>query len=268
MIFMEGNHWTYFNTFVIAAIYLTATICVSAVWMIVQMVILNFYHKAPLVPVPDWIKRLTHCLACQRISPQVGSTPVDWTNNKDDNTEDVQGVDDTFNDKHLSGENNVLYGEVCKITNEIATHTAEEVMREEWQVVARVMDRFCFWFFVLLQVILVVASFGVIPDSWIPRWPFEPRPTLVRLSKLSYDLQSACTLNASLPASVTRSSSNTDIRLLTADGWKSGRTSRFNSVWPSDTIWGQRSGSTLAQVMACCLTVPSHYLNQCWLFMI
>ena len=25
------------------------------------------------------------------------------------------------------------------------------------------------------------------------------------------------------------------------------------------------SGSTLAQVMACCLTAPSHHLNQCWL---
>ena len=27
----------------------------------------------------------------------------------------------------------------------------------------------------------------------------------------------------------------------------------------------KRSGSTLAQVMACCLTTSSHYLNQCWL---
>ena len=34
---------------------------------------------------------------------------------------------------------------------------------------------------------------------------------------------------------------------------------------PSDAIWWQRSGSTLAQVMACCLTAPSHYLNQRWL---
>ena len=39
----------------------------------------------------------------------------------------------------------------------------------------------------------------------------------------------------------------------------------FNSLGPSDTIWRQRSGSTLVQVMACCLTAPSHYLNQCWL---
>ena len=37
-----------------------------------------------------------------------------------------------------------------------------------------------------------------------------------------------------------------------------------NSLWPSDTIWWHRSGSILAQVMACCLTAPSHYLKQSW----
>ena len=39
----------------------------------------------------------------------------------------------------------------------------------------------------------------------------------------------------------------------------------LNSLWPSDATWRHGSGSTLAQVMACCLTAPSHYLNQCWL---
>ena len=39
----------------------------------------------------------------------------------------------------------------------------------------------------------------------------------------------------------------------------------INSFWPSDAIWWQRPGSTLAQVIACCLTEPSHHLNQCWL---
>ena len=38
-----------------------------------------------------------------------------------------------------------------------------------------------------------------------------------------------------------------------------------NSLWPSDAIWPHRSGSTLTQVMACCLTAPSHYRNQWWL---
>ena len=41
---------------------------------------------------------------------------------------------------------------------------------------------------------------------------------------------------------------------------------RVNSLWPNHPIWGHRTWSTLAQVMACCLTAPSHYLNQCWLF--
>ena len=38
-----------------------------------------------------------------------------------------------------------------------------------------------------------------------------------------------------------------------------------NSWWPSETIWWHRSGSTLAQVMVCCLKAPSHCLNLCWL---
>ena len=40
---------------------------------------------------------------------------------------------------------------------------------------------------------------------------------------------------------------------------------QFNSLKPSDTIWQYESGSTLAQVMACCLMAPSHYLSQCCL---
>ena len=39
----------------------------------------------------------------------------------------------------------------------------------------------------------------------------------------------------------------------------------INTLWPSDTIWQCRSGLKLAQVMACCLLAPSHYLNQCCL---
>ena len=41
-------------------------------------------------------------------------------------------------------------------------------------------------------------------------------------------------------------------------------TSRKQVYLTSDDIWRHRSGSTLAQVMACCLMAPSHYLNQCW----
>ena len=38
-----------------------------------------------------------------------------------------------------------------------------------------------------------------------------------------------------------------------------------NALWPSDAIWQHRSWSTLAQIVAWCLTAPSQYLNKCWL---
>ena len=39
----------------------------------------------------------------------------------------------------------------------------------------------------------------------------------------------------------------------------------INTLWPVDVIWRHGTRSTLAQVMACCLTPPSHYLSQCCL---
>ena len=47
--------------------------------------------------------------------------------------------------------------------------------------------------------------------------------------------------------------------------WEKKCCEYINSLWPGDAIWWHGTRSTLAQVMACCLTAPSHYLNQCWL---
>ena len=42
-------------------------------------------------------------------------------------------------------------------------------------------------------------------------------------------------------------------------------TTVLTSFWSSDAIQWHRFGSSLAQLMTCCLTVSSHYLNRCWL---
>ena len=39
----------------------------------------------------------------------------------------------------------------------------------------------------------------------------------------------------------------------------------MDSLWPGDAMWWHGSESALDKVMVCCLTAPSHYLNQCWL---
>ena len=40
----------------------------------------------------------------------------------------------------------------------------------------------------------------------------------------------------------------------------------LDSLWLSDATWWHGTVSTSAQVLACCLTAPSHYLNQCWTY--
>ena len=54
--------------------------------------------------------------------------------------------------------------------------------------------------------------------------------------------------------------------ILTCCHWTWTLSHYVNSLWPSDAIsciWQYKSGLTLAQVMACCLMAPSHYLSQC-----
>ena len=41
------------------------TICISTMSVVVQMVILNLYYKAPLTPYPTWLKRVKQYLTCR-----------------------------------------------------------------------------------------------------------------------------------------------------------------------------------------------------------
>ena len=57
--------------------------------------------------------------------------------------------------------------------------------------------------------------------------------------------------------------SNNSLCIMSSGSDSSSRPTSINSLRPSDIIWQHRSGSTLAQVMVCCLTAPSHYPIQC-----
>ena len=57
-------------------------------------------------------------------------------------------------------------------------------------------------------------------------------------------------------------------KILYMKEWSILCNSFMNSLWANDAIGWYRYGSTLTQVMACCLMAPSRYLNQCWLLSI
>ena len=72
---MTACHQTRFPV-LLTAKYLTTTICVSAMSIIIQVAILNIYYKEPLVPVPGWLRHVTRCHLCTRGNRRVESEPI------------------------------------------------------------------------------------------------------------------------------------------------------------------------------------------------
>ena len=147
----------------ILAIYLTVTICISAVSMVVQMIILNIYHKAPLSPVPTWLKRAQQISTCPH-----GIMPVADISNglEEESTKENPNMAksaDKTPAKASASDRNGDPVEICDESNE----TAEESLRQEWQMVARMMDKIFFIVFLLLQLSLIIGIISIIPWSWV-----------------------------------------------------------------------------------------------------
>ena len=89
------------------------------------------------------------------------------------------------------------------------------------------------------------------------------RPQWVKASFLNFSVIDIIT--TVLAGSLESPSNLTDVTAAQLHWYQSYMKVIFNSLWPTDTQWRHRTGSTLAQVMAWCLLAPSHYLNKCWL---
>ena len=121
------------------------------------MAVLNVYHKVPLTPVPEWLKALIRRLRFISGSERVEDAPV----NDDQKEKDVKKVSKTAattGQKELVDESSGILNEVCKITDKMESHFAGENLREEWKIVGRVLDRFCFVIFMTMQMILFIIA--------------------------------------------------------------------------------------------------------------
>ena len=130
--------------------------------MVVQMVILNIYHKVPLIPVPDWLKAVTRCLSCVCGNVRVRNVSADDQENEE-TTRECKSKRGATEEKNLETNNNSILEELCKITSRMDSHVVGEGLREEWQIVGHTLDRFCFIIFITVQMGLVIATYWMIP---------------------------------------------------------------------------------------------------------
>ena len=147
----------------LTAVYLTSDICVSALSMVIQTAVLNVYHKMPLTPVPEWLKALIRRLSYISGSGRAEEAPVNEDQKEKDGKE-VNKTAEATNRKQLVDEGSGILNEVSKITDKMESHFAGEKLREEWKIVGRVLDRFCFFIFITVHLIILVIA---IARVWI-----------------------------------------------------------------------------------------------------
>ena len=121
------------------------------------MAVLNVYHKVPLTPVPEWLKALIRRLRFISGSERVEDAPVN-DDQKDKDVKKVSKTAATTGQKELVDESSGILNEVCKLTDKMESHFAGENLREEWKIVGRVLDRFCFVIFMTMQMILFIIA--------------------------------------------------------------------------------------------------------------
>ena len=151
------HHQICFPIFLTAK-YLTTTICLSALSMIIQVAILNIYHKEPLVPVPVWLQCTIQCLSCGRANRRVTDEPMETKKKLDATKQRKRSV----MGQEMQAENSVIQCETCKITGAANRHDVVEDLREEWKQVGQVLDCLFFIAFIMIQLILIIITFGMV----------------------------------------------------------------------------------------------------------
>ena len=139
--------------------------------MVVQMIILNIYHKTHLTPVPKWLKRAQQILICHG-SMRVADIPI---GQKPESTNKALHMPNSADKTHVKAptkNNNGVPIENCDGSDEIS----DEALQQEWQKVARMMDQIFFVVFLLLQVSLIIGIVSVIPWAWVYWLSAEKHP--------------------------------------------------------------------------------------------
>lgn len=138
-----------------------------------QMITLNMYHTASQgSKVPKYLKKFTQFLLC--CSSYCTRAKVK-ANEQTSNTRDVETYDtklseiedDVVSKKPIQqyslamthGHGAGILHEITKITNAIANKTQEDELKEEWRIVAEVLDNFAFVLFIVIHICTILVAF-------------------------------------------------------------------------------------------------------------
>ena len=135
----------------------------------------------------------------------------------------------------------------------------EVVLESEWDIYVNKFEMHLCWINISWILKFHPNWFIFFIDGWISKW--------AHMSLRSSQITGNSTIYQTAYSSwQERNKQSSALQTLCVENpWNTATINLGKKLPPNDIIWWQRYWSTMAQIMAWCLTAPSHYLNQCWL---
>lgn len=164
----------------------------TAMSILICVVVLNLHHRDPNAPVPPWLHYLTFNLmsyavcmrsylqrqnrtsAYQMCEFRAHSSLSNHENHLDSATEYTSCVDENGLCDHVSylvrntGKKKIVLEEILRnirhITSKMKENEEQDIIKAEWKLVAKILDRFFLLFFILLVVISSLVLLFLYPS--------------------------------------------------------------------------------------------------------
>ena len=163
----------------VAVVYLTLTVCISTVSILVQMIVLNMYYIEPAPPMPKWLRKLTQTLSmvCKpyRVSPSIVS-------DRNDLLSSIMVTDKVANSlgnnahalppcfDNLSLINALILVEMRTMTSHMKTEKTDSALQEQWKYSARLLDRLFLCLFGIYQITSIFVIFIILHQGAKWKW--------------------------------------------------------------------------------------------------
>ena len=131
-----------------AGSYIAAEVCICALSVVMQIIILNMYHAQGNRPVPVCLLVITQ----RHKGTKIGAADQKDLSDQDPAPNNTQNDNGLQHHKVLS-----THRENRERRVDVLDDKTLEMVKEEWQLIARVCDIACFVVFIMIHVLLIIS---------------------------------------------------------------------------------------------------------------
>ena len=140
---------------------LVMTIC--GIDVLLQMLLYKMYHMNPGRKAPEWLISAAKYLSCACACRKSSEVTPDGEGGKGEDDMNAVSIDDGKNKANAADETSDMLKEIRVLSKKVKCDEEDGAMLDEWKAIADGLDKFFFILFMILQVVMALICFGIVP---------------------------------------------------------------------------------------------------------